>query len=205
MPLQNRVTPMGEIIAVPARGLLMGNRGGRIHDPKTRTLLTRRHASKRWICCVTAFAGRRRAVMGKGYTELFFLDEATALAAGHRPCFECRRQAALDFAARWQAASGLERAPRAQTMDAALHVERTGERVRRPIADLADGAAILLEVAGDLRPAFVKDGQLLPWSPEGYGPALPSPPRGEVIVLTPASTLAVLAKGYRPLWHPSAG
>lgn len=205
MPLQNRVTPLGEIIAVPARGLLMGNRGGRMHDPETRTLLPRHHVSKRWICCLTAFAGRHRTVMGPGYTELFFLDEATALAAGHRPCFECRRQAARGFAACWQAAQGLERPPRAQTMDAALHLERTGQRTCRPIADLPDGAAILLEIMGDLRPAFLRNGRLLPWSPEGYGPALPHPPGGEASVLTPASTLAVLAKGYSPLWHPSAG
>ncbi len=93
MPLQNRVLPDGQIVAHSARGAFMGNRGGRFHDPETRTLTTRRWASRQWIICVLDFKHRHREVMGHGYTELFFLDEVTALAAGHRPCFECRRQA----------------------------------------------------------------------------------------------------------------
>ena len=97
MPLPNRVTPFGEIVATLERGTLFCNRGGRIHDPATRTLLRRRYTSRRWICCVLDFKGRRRQVFGPGYTELFFLDEATGLAAGHRPCFECRRSRFLAF------------------------------------------------------------------------------------------------------------
>jgi hypothetical protein len=99
MALQTRVTPFGELVAVPARGTLFGNRGGRFHDPATGTLRTRRWASNRWICCVLAFKGRQREVWKTGYTELFFLDEVTALAAGHRPCCECRRGAARGFQA----------------------------------------------------------------------------------------------------------
>jgi len=115
--LQNRVTPFGEIVATPARGLSMGNRGI-LHDDRRR-LGRRRWTHKAWICCVTEFRGRRRQVMAPGrYTELFFLDEAVALAAGHRPCFECRRAAANAFAACW----GGE--PRAPDMDRVLHAER---------------------------------------------------------------------------------
>ena len=109
-PLQNRVAPDGSLHAVPERGLLMGNRGGRLHRPDG-TLGRARWRSRAWIACLTEFRGRHRAVMGDGYTELFFLDEATALAAGHRPCFECRRAAARAFAAAWGHA-GAARAPR---------------------------------------------------------------------------------------------
>src|SRR5947208_596093 len=100
MPLQNRVDPFGALISTPARGRLFGNRGGRFHRDD-RTLGRRRFVSRQWICCVLAFKNRHRAVWGRGYTELFFLDEVTALAAGHRPCFECRRAAATAFAAAW--------------------------------------------------------------------------------------------------------
>ena len=91
MSLQNRVDPFGDIHANPARGLFMGNRGGKIHDPATKTLLKRKFASRQWIICLTAFKGRKRLLMGNGYTELFFLDDVTALSAGHRPCAELRR------------------------------------------------------------------------------------------------------------------
>lgn len=101
MPLQNRVTPLADILAVPERGDFTGNRGI-IHDPATRTLLGRRWTNRAWLVCTLHFRGRRRQVMGPGsWTELFFLDEATALAAGHRPCFFCRREAALDFQRRF--------------------------------------------------------------------------------------------------------
>eukprot|EP01034_Spumella_vulgaris_P042662 gene42663-52921_t len=105
-PLRNRVDPFGDIAAHPARGLLMGNRGGRIHDPHTRTLTGRAWVSRQWICCALTFRDRRRAVMGEGYTELFFLDEVVAFAAGHRPCFQCRRVAAEAFSAAWAKAEG---------------------------------------------------------------------------------------------------
>ena len=109
MPLQNRVTPAGDIVATPHRGLLTGNRGI-IHDPQTRTLLKRRWTTKAWIACVCEFRGRRREVMaGRSWTELFFLDEATALAAGHRPCFFCRRGDANRFRAAWEKGNGVAR------------------------------------------------------------------------------------------------
>src|SRR6266403_2748647 len=108
MPLQNRVTPTGDIIATPHRGMFTGNRGI-IHDPATKTL-RRRWASQAWLTCVREFRGRRRDVMGgRSWTELFFLDEATALAAGHRPCFFCRREAAEKFRSAWTAGNGGDR------------------------------------------------------------------------------------------------
>ena len=120
MPLQNRVDPFGELFADPSRGTLMGNRGGRFHT-QTRTLTARRWASRQWICCVLTFRGRHRDVWGRFYTELFFLDEPTALAAGHRPCFECRRQDAEAFAEAWRKAKRLPVRPYADEMDLVLH------------------------------------------------------------------------------------
>src|SRR5260370_37899254 len=147
MPLQNRVTPFGELVAVASRGQFMGNRGGRLHRDD-RTLGARRWVSRQWICCVTRFKGRHRAVWGSGYTELFFLDEPTALAAGHRPCFECRLHAAVAFAASWAAARQQSVAPRAADMDRVLHAERLdGRGQRRPppaIDHLADAAVLPL-------------------------------------------------------------
>src|SRR5262245_25153775 len=127
MPLQNRVTPFGEIVAIAQRGLFMGNRGI-IHDPATRTLLARRWATKSWLICSCSFKDRRRTVMGgRSWTELFFLDEAVALAAGHRPCFECRRAAAEQFLACW----GGGQRPAAAAIDAVLHRERLDGRRQR--------------------------------------------------------------------------
>src|SRR4249919_3303351 len=132
MPLQNRVTPEGDIIATPHRGLMMGNRGGAFHLPD-RTIGHRRWASRQWIACVLEFKGRHRAVMMQPnrYTELFFLDEATALAAGHRPCFECRRRDAETFAGFWQEAFKRPKRPRADEMDLVLHAERLNGRGKR--------------------------------------------------------------------------
>ena len=133
MPLQNRVTPSGDIIATPHRGMFTGNRGI-IHDPATRTL-TRRWAGKAWLTCVCEFRGRRRKVMGgRSWTELFFLDEATALSAGHRPCFYCRRDDAVRFRAAWEKGNGVEDVL-APEIDAVLHGERlAGGKKRLPIA-----------------------------------------------------------------------
>jgi len=200
MPLQNRVDPFGALIADSARGLLMGNRGGRLHDAQRR-LAGRRWASQQWICCRLDFKDRHRKVWGDGYSELFFLDEVTAFAAGHRPCFECRRKDAERFAALF--ARGRARA-RAATMDKVLHAERlTGKAKRlhrRAMDTLPDGAMIAL---GD--EAFALRGaHLLPWGPSGYATARPRPRGTTVDVLTPPSIVAVLERGYMPLWHPTA-
>ena len=138
MPLQNRVDPFGDIKAVEWRGMFTGNRGV-IHDPDTKTLLRRRWTTKAWIICSCEYKGRRREPMGRnarsgnaGWTELFFLDEVTALAAGHRPCFDCRREAAKEFARRYGEAFGVAK-PRVVEIDARLHVERLASR-RTPAA-----------------------------------------------------------------------
>jgi hypothetical protein len=204
MPLQNRVDPFGELCAVPARGLFFGNRGGRIHR-HDRTLSRRRWTSRAWICCRLAFKGRHREVWGNGYTELFFLDEPTAFAAGHRPCFECRRADALAFAAAWARGHGLSTSPRAGAMDEVLHPQRLAGRDKRrhraALDDLPDGTMIVLEGA----PFAVRGEAVLPWSFAGYEPQR-SRPRGTAVeLLTPPATIAVLAAGYRPRWHPSAG
>ncbi len=200
MPLQNRVDPFGELFADPARGSLMGNRGGRLHD-RQRALGPRRWTSRQWICCKLDCNDRRRKVWGDGYSELFFLDEVTAFAAGHRPCFECRRRDAENFAALF---SGKTRRARAGTIDKALHAERLDGKAkrthRRALDNLPDGAMIALR--GE---AFaVRGKRLLRWTPAGYRRAQPRPRGIEVEVLTPPSILAVLAAGFRPLWHASA-
>jgi hypothetical protein len=203
MPLQNRVTPLGELVAVGSRGLFMGNRGGRIHRDE-RTLGTRRWTSRAWICCVTQFKGRHRAVWGEGYTELFFLDEPTALAAGHRPCFECRRRDALAFASCWAAARQSAARPRAAEMDRVLHAERLDRREKLrhslPIDGLPDAAMLVL----DDEIFAVRGGLLLRWTHCGYRDARPRPRGLLAEALTPPSILAVLAHGYRPHWHPTA-
>ncbi len=146
MPLQNRVAPDGQIHTSPARGGWMGNRGGKMHDPQTKRLTGRGWVSRQWICCRLAFKGWHREVMGPGYTELFFLDEVTALAAGHRPCFECRREDAKAFAAAWASAHGLAAPPRAPEMDLILHTERRSGKApkshRLDLSALPDGAMI---------------------------------------------------------------
>ena len=187
MTLQNRVDPFGEIHAVAARGRLMGNRGGRLHDDAKR-LGRRRWTSKAWIACVCEFKGRRREVFGAGYTELFFRDEPTALAAGHRPCFECRRAEAAAFQA---AFPGKPR--RAADMDAALHAERLGPRPTLALTEAPDGAMLLWRGAAHL----VARGRLWAWSFGDYGPGEVIT-EGEATALTPASILAALRAGYRP-------
>jgi hypothetical protein len=203
MPLPNRATPFGELVADPARGEMFGNRGGRIHDPATRAPLRRRWASKAWICCVLSFKGRRRAVWGAGYTELFFCDEVTALAAGHRPCFECRREAALAYAAAVARGLGLPTRPSAPEMDERLHAERrevfAGGGAAMLARDLPRGAMF----ARGQQAFAIRGGHALPWSFAGYG-APRVLPHGTVEVLTPAATLAALRAGYAPLWHSRA-
>lgn len=201
--LQNRVDPFGAIHANPARGLFMGNRGGKIHDPATKTLLKRRFASRQWIVCVTDFRGRNREVMGNSYTELFFLDEVTALAAGHRPCAECRRTDFKRYCA--SVSSRFGDMPKVDTIDRKLHGERIAAKsatASETVAQLPDGAMV---ATGNQ--AFARRGALaLPWNFSGYGAAqgwaeiaLQKP-----ILLTPSTNIAALQNGYLPVWHSSA-
>lgn len=205
-PLQNRVKPTGEIVAHPSRGLLMGNRGC-IHHPD-RTLGTSRWRTKMWISCVLVWRDVRRDVMPPGrWTALFFLDEATALAAGHRPCGYCRRADHRMFGEFWRVAQGLAERPRAAEMDIELHAERVDRRTRRQVArparlgELPDGVM----VRHDGTEALLAGGRLLPWSFEGYGAATAVSPDTTVELLTPPKIVGVLAAGYRPMTHPSAG
>jgi hypothetical protein len=203
MPLQNRVTPTGDIIATAHRGLFTGNRGI-IHDPATKTLLTRRWSSRAWLTCVCEFRGRRREVMGgRSWTELFFLDEATALAAGHRPCFFCRRDDAIRFRAAWEVGNGVRRIL-ARDIDAVLHRERLSGGKKRlhaltmPLEQLPDGAMVQ---EGNESFLTVR-GRPLSWSPAGYRQTHNAPQ--DAMLLTPPSTLRALSAGYRPVLHPSA-
>jgi hypothetical protein len=202
-PLQNRVTPQGDIIATPHRGMFTGNRGI-IHDPATKTLLTRRWSSNAWLTCVCEFRGRRRKVMGgRSWTELFFLDEATAFAAGHLPCFFCRRDDANRFRAAWEEGNGVADIL-APEMDAVLHRERLEGRSKRlhalpmPLQQLPDGAMVQAGTESYL----IAQGAALLWSPGGY--CRPQNALTEAMLLTPPSTLRALAAGYRPVLHESA-
>lgn len=200
MPLQSRVSPFGDLFATSARGTLMGNRGGRLHD-SDKKLTARRWTSKQWICCKLDFNDRHRKVWGDSYTELFFLDEVTAFAAGHRPCFECRRKDAEHFAALFS--GGAKRAS-APDMDRVLHAERLDGKQKRlhrmAINALPDG--VIIVQGAD---AFaVRGARILPWTPSGYGAPQPRPRGVEVDVLTPPAILDVLERGYHPQWHPSA-
>jgi hypothetical protein len=200
MALQNRVNPFGELFATPARGTLLGNRGGKFHSG-SKKLTSRRWASRQWICCVLDFKGRQRDVWGRYYTELFFLDEVTAFAAGHRPCFECRRKDAERFAALF---SGKTKRASAPAMDKALHAERLDGKSkrthRRALDTLPDGAMI----ARDGEAFAVRGEHLLRWTPSGYVEKRARPRGLDVDVLTPPLMLTVLKRGYAPLWHPSA-
>jgi hypothetical protein len=201
MPLQNRVTPYGDIVAIPQRGTFIGNRGI-IHDPATRTLLGRRWATKAWLVCLLHYRERRREVMSRrSWTELFFLDEATALAAGHRPCFYCRRQDAEAFRSAWARAMGGE-TPLAPEMDAVLHAERLDGGRKRihpipgPVDELPDGAAIT--AAGEAY--ILAHGRAFRWTEQGYAAARQIPrPDG---LLTPPSIVLTLRAGYRLALRP---
>jgi hypothetical protein len=203
-PLQNRVTPLGDIVATPQRGLFTGNRGI-IHDPATKTLLKRRWATKAWITCVCEFRGRRRDVMAtRSWTELFFLDEATALAAGHRPCFYCRRDDATRFRAAWEKGNGAS-GVRASEIDEVLHRERLERRAKRlhalpmSLEAVPDGAMLQ---AGESSCLVVR-GRALLWSFEGYRQIDIALQAAKLI--TPPSTVAALRAGYRAVLHDSAG
>ena len=195
MPLRNRVTPLGEVIAHPARGLVYGNRGC-LHDGEGR--IVRRFQVQRWIACRLEFKGRRRTPLlqpGR-YTELFFLDEATAFAAGHRPCAECRREDYRRFLALVGAAS-------AGAIDERLHAERLDPPRSRSFASLPDAAFVLR--GGE--PWLLRGGELLRWTPAGYTERVQRPGRGRATVLTPPSLVEVLGAGWSgavPLLHPTA-
>lgn len=214
MPLQNRVDPFGDIHAVDARGMFTGNRGV-IHDPTTRRLLKRRWSTKAWIICECEFGGRKREVMGRntpvggaGWTELFFLDEVTALSAGHRPCFYCRRERAKAFAE--AIGKAFETAPpTAPEIDARLHRERLvsgGPPVaveHSELGELPDGAMVFQNGS-----CFAKhDGRLLAWTFRGYGDAWHYAELAafDIWLATPATSIAALKAGYRPVWHVSGG
>lgn len=199
------MTPLGELVADPARGLVYGNRGC-LHDERGR--IVRHYQVKRWIACRLEFKGRRRSPLLRPgrFTELFFLDEATALAAGHRPCAECRRADYDRFSALWRELHGESGA---DTVDERLHAERFDPvtRSRRlhptPFGDLPDGTFVL----HDGVPKVVLDASLRAWTPGGYGPRKPRP-RGDATVITPPSLVAILRAGWRgdvPFLHPSAG
>jgi hypothetical protein len=205
----NRVTPFGEIVATTERGTMMGNRGI-LHDAEGR--IRRPWQVRRWLLCVLEFRGRHRTVMAPGrYTELFFLDEATGLAAGHRPCFECRRGRFLAFRDAWSVGDRQVMGPgpiRAATIDDRLHAERTAPgRSKRlftaDIDELPDGVFVTLDGA-DGGAHLIWGGDLLAWSPGGYMGRRPRPIVAAVSVLTPRSTVAAIRAGYTPEVHPSA-
>jgi hypothetical protein len=205
MPLQNRVTPLSELVAAPERGLVYGNRGC-LHDANGR--IRTRFNGRRWIACRLAFKGWHRSPLQQPgrFTELFFLDEATAFAAGHRPCALCRREDYDVFGARWAELHGGESG--ADTIDARLHEERVepGTRAQRRhrarLDDLPDGAFVLR----DGEPWLVRGPSLLRWTPGGYGERGPRE-SGPAVLVTPPSLVAVLRSGWDgavPLLHPSA-
>jgi hypothetical protein len=206
---RNRVTPYGELIAVPDRGLFWGNRGVLVDDEGQ---LARYSRGRAWMICVLSYKGiRRQQWTPRRLTELYFLDEATALAAGHRPCGECRYRDYQEFKRCWAAGNGGPR-PRVADIDARLHADRllapsgrrdrfAGALVRRTyraaVSELPDGTMVSVDGAAFL----VLGGRLRRWSAGGYLGSTASP--GEVDVITPRATVATLAAGYRPVLHPS--
>jgi hypothetical protein len=206
MALRNRVTPLSELIADPARGLVYGNRGC-LHDDAGD--IRRHHATRRWIACRLQFKGwLRRPLLQPGrFTELFFLDEATAFAAGHRPCALCRREDYDRFGEIWRDLHPGQRG--ADAIDEQLHLERFDDKTRTQchhqaqIDELPDGAFVI----HDERPWLVRGAELLRWSPAGYDARAERPTRTTATVVTPPSLVEVLRTGWRgavPLLHPTA-
>lgn len=210
MPLQNRVTPWGEIISTPARGTLFGNRGGCFHTEAQELLPVTRWKGNRWIACVLEFKGRRRKLMQPNrYTELFFLDEATTLAAGHRPCAQCRWADFNRFIDAWLAGNPQARIARARCTDAIdrlLQRERVTPRREKVayaarLGDLPDGVFVALDGLDD---AWLRwCGRLHRWTPAGYTDSQAVEPNRTVQVLTPRSIVNAIATGYAPMIHPS--
>jgi hypothetical protein len=201
-PLRNRVTPAGELIATEHRGTMYGNRGVLHDDDLT---LVRRYQVRRWLVCVLEFRGRRRPILRPGrYTELFFLDEAVALAAGHRPCAECRHADYQSFRTAWTAARALPARPAADDIDRVLHGQRRlvdGTRVTypAPLSELPDGVFIV----HDGESWLAHDGGLHRWTPAGYAERIEQFD-GPAAVLTPRATVEAIRAGYRPLVRLSA-
>ena len=203
------MTPFGELIAVPARGTLMGNRG-RLHDATRRIVRRVVSGYRAWVTCRIEFRGRHRTVMTPGrYTELFFLDEATALAAGHRPCGECRHADFRRFRALWLEGNtdrGLGANALVRAIDEQLHRDRVGADGRArgypaALGSLPDGVFVVGREPAEA--LLLWRGTLVPWSPEGYGPPGSWPRDPHALVLTPRSTVAAIAAGYAPVVHPS--
>jgi hypothetical protein len=201
MPRQNRVTPYGDLIAVPDRGMFWGNRGV-LHDPEGRRV--RYSRGRAWAICVLEFKDRRRQQWAPNrLTELYFLDEATGLAAGHRPCGECRYRDYQAFKRSWAAAFGGGR-PGVAEIDARLHEDRlVRPGIRRSYTAALPGLPDGVMVSADGEPFLVWGGGLLAWTPGGYRERVAAP-AGSLTVITPWATVAVLAAGYRPIVHPSA-
>ena len=206
MPLQNRVDPCGTIFASPARGTFLGNRGGALHNQNRE--IVRQYASRRWITCLLEFKGRRRSVMSPGrYTELFFLDEAVALAAGHRPCAECRRERFNAFRDAWIRSESRREgsALLADEIDMELHRSRIDRRrgkisYQAPLNSLPDGCFVQIEGSSLL----VRGETLLLWSPEGYIEKRQRPMDVTAVILTPEPIVRCLRQGYRPEIHRSS-
>ena len=195
MSERNRVTPQGDIVAIPLRGAWTGNRGGVLHSGHE---IVRSHASDLWITCALEFRGRwREQWLPNRYTHLFFHDEAVAFAAGHRPCAECRHADYRAYQQAWSEGRGVA-VPSAKELNASLHQERIvpGTHRRRwhdlPWADLPDGTFVLL----DEGPAVVVGATVVPWTTGGYGEPVARPKTGTATVITPPSTVAVLRAGY---------
>ena len=204
MPLQNRVDPFGNLIRTADRGTMMGNRGGALHNVDRE--IVRGYKSRRWITCVLEFRGRHRVVMSPNrYTELFFLDEAVAFAAGHRPCAECRRESYNAFRNAWWRQSEKSRPPFADIMDLELHSARIDKQRKKVTYEAAssllpDGVFILIEG----RAYLVRGDALLLWTPAGYARRDGRPKNAFVTVLTPKPIVECFRQGYIPEIHESA-
>jgi hypothetical protein len=202
MPLQNRVDPFGNLFRTHARGAMMGNRGGALHNSERE--IVRSYKSRRWITCVLEFRGRHRTVMSEGrYTELFFLDEAVAFAAGHRPCAECRRERFNAFKDAWRRAKKLDSLPFADEIDLEFHPARIDKREKvtyeAAMGSLPDGCFVRI----DGQAYLVWNDALLLWTPEGYSGREPRPNDLTVSVLTPVPIVGCLSHGYKPEIHDS--
>ncbi len=206
MPLQNRVTPLGDLVADPARGLVYGNRGC-LHDRSGR--IRRRYSGRRWIACRLEFRGwHRHPLLQPGrFTELFFLDEATTFAAGHRPCALCRREDYNRFSAIWRELHPDQVG--ADAIDAQLHTERVAPDTNAQLhhtadlGELPDGAFVLQE---DI-PHLVLGPYLLEWTVAGYTQRTKRPACRPVVLITPPSLVLVIRAGWQPLvpfLHPSS-